>query len=86
MAFGDAVQQMRLEAGEERSERLQQRDRAFVVAWTSGVATGAVGIILTLVISALLRKTALAQKARAVAEGGPTGLGSAVSGEQPLLS
>jgi CheY-like chemotaxis protein/CHASE3 domain sensor protein len=80
----DTVQQMRLEAGEERSERLQQRDRAFVIAWASGVATGAVGIILTLVISALLRKTALAQKRDQWLRDAQLGLGSAVSGDQPL--
>lgn len=80
----DTVQQMRLEAGEERAQRLQERDTAFVVAWTSGVATGAVGILLTLVISVLLRKTALAQKRDRWLRDAQVGLGSAVSGEQPL--
>lgn len=80
----DTVQQMRLEAGEERAQRLQERDTAFVVAWTSGGATGAVGILLTLVISVLLRKTALAQKRDRWLRDAQVGLGSAVSGEQPL--
>lgn len=80
----DTVGQMRLEAGEERTQRLRERDTSFVVAWTSGIATGTVGIILTLVISALLRKTALAQKREQWFRDAQLGLGSALSGEQPL--
>lgn len=80
----DTVGQLRLEAGEDRAQALRERDRSFVVAWTSGIATGVVGIILTLIISALLRKTALAQKREQWLRDAQLGLGSAVSGEQPL--
>lgn len=80
----DMVGQLRLEAGEDRAQALRERDRSFVVAWTSGIATGVVGIILTLIISALLRKTALAQKREQWLRDAQLGLGSAVSGEQPL--
>ncbi|MGE8106124.1 response regulator [Allorhizobium sp. NPDC080224] len=80
----DTVGQLRLEAGEDRAQALRERDRSFVVAWTSGIATGGVGIILTLVISALLSKTALAQKREQWLRDAQLGLGSAVSGEQPL--
>ncbi len=80
----DTVGQLSLEAGEDRAQALRERDRSFVVAWTSGIATGGVGIILTLVISALLSKTALAQKREQWLRDAQLGLGSAVSGEQPL--
>ena len=80
----DTVGQLRLEAGEDRAQALRERDRSFVVAWTSGIATGVVGIILTLIISVLLRRTVLTQKREQWLRDAQLGLGTAVSGEQPL--
>ncbi|KAA0969654.1 response regulator [Aureimonas fodinaquatilis] len=80
----NTVGKLRIEAGEERTQRLQERDRSFVIAWSTGVAAGVVGLILTLIITGLLRKTALGQKREQWLKDAQLGLASAASGEQPL--
>lgn len=80
----NAVSQLRLEAGEERSLRLDDRDASYAIAWASGLASGAVGIILTLIISALMRKAAMAQRREQWMQDAQLGLSASVAGEQQL--
>lgn len=80
----DTVSKLRIEAGEERSQRLEDRDNSYVIAWASGLASGAVGIILTLIISALMRKAAMAQRREQWVRDAQLGLAEAAAGEQAL--
>lgn len=80
----NVVSQLRLEAGEERAQRLGERDASYVVAWVSGIASGAVGIILTLVISALMRNAARVRQREQWLRDAQLGLAASLSGEQPL--
>jgi CheY-like chemotaxis protein/CHASE3 domain sensor protein len=78
------VSQLRDEASEERSQRLEAMDNSYVVAWVSSLSAGALGIILTLIISGLARKAAIARQREQWLQNAQVGLAASVFGEQPL--
>ena len=80
----DVVSQLRNEAAEERSQRLDRMNKSYIIAWVSGISSGALGIILTIIISALTRKSALALRREQWIRDAQLGLAASVSGEQPL--
>lgn len=79
-----AISELRDEAGEERSQRLSAMDTSYVVAWASALASGTLGIVLTLAITALVRRSTLAQRREQWLRDAQLGLAASVSGEQPI--
>jgi CHASE3 domain sensor protein len=55
------ISQLRNEATEDRSQRLSEMDTSYIIAWVSALASGVLGIGLTLIILALTRKASLAR-------------------------
>ncbi|WP_246697361.1 ATP-binding protein [Rhizobium sp. G21] len=80
------VSQLRDEASEERSQRLEAMDNSYVVAWVSSLSAGALGIILTLIISGLARKATIARQREQWLQNAQVGLAASVFGEQPLAA
>nr|WP_280520055.1 response regulator [Rhizobium cremeum] len=80
----NVISQLRSEAGEERSQRLSEMDTSYIIAWVSALASGLLGIILTLAISALVRKSTLAQKREQWLRDAQVGLAASVTGEQQI--
>ncbi len=78
------VAKLRDEAGEERSQRLDQMNTSYIIAWVSALASGALGVALTMVISALTRKASLARQREQWLQDAQLGLAAAAAGEQPL--
>lgn len=78
------VFQLRDEGGEERSQRLEEMNTSYFIAWVSAIASGALGIVLTMVISALARKASLARQREQWLQDAQLGLAASVAGEQPL--
>lgn len=80
----EMVGQLRDEAGEDRSQRLAAMETSYLIAWASALSAGVLGILLTLVISALVRKSALKQKREHWLREAQLGLTSSVTGDQPI--
>jgi signal transduction histidine kinase/CHASE3 domain sensor protein/CheY-like chemotaxis protein len=78
------ISQLRNEATEDRSQRLGEMDTSYIIAWVSALASGVLGIGLTLVISALTRKASLARRRDQWLQDAQLGLASSVAGEQSL--
>lgn len=78
------ISQLRDEAGEDRSQRLSAMETSYVIAWASALAAGALGIVLTLAITALVRRSTLAQRREQWLRDAQLGLAASVSGEQPI--
>ncbi|THD29538.1 MAG: histidine kinase, partial [Flavobacterium johnsoniae] len=56
----------------------------YIIAWASALASGLLGIVLTLAISALVRKSTLAQQREQWLRDAQLGLAASVVGEQPI--
>jgi len=67
-----------------RSERKLERTEAFNTAVVSAIATSVLGVVLTLVIAAILRRANNAQKLQAWLQAGEVGLSTALAGDLTL--
>ena len=81
-AVREQVGQMQDEEAKLRDARVAEMDSAYGSAWFSGLLSCGLGIALTLVIGALIRKATLANARREWLQTGQVGLASAVLGEQ----
>jgi signal transduction histidine kinase/DNA-binding response OmpR family regulator/CHASE3 domain sensor protein len=78
------ISQLRNEATEDRSQRLSEMDTSYIIAWVSALASGVLGIGLTLIILALTRKASLARGRDQWLQDAQLGLATSVGGDQPL--
>ncbi|WP_430246357.1 response regulator [Neorhizobium sp. DAR64861/K0K2] len=76
------VSQMRNAETDVRTQRVAEMNRAYVVAFVTSLLSGLLGIVLTLVIGGLMRRTTLARKNEQWQQEAQVGLGSVVIGEQ----
>jgi CheY-like chemotaxis protein/signal transduction histidine kinase/CHASE3 domain sensor protein len=75
---------MKQEEARLRVERQVEMDAAYQSAWVSGVLSCFLGIVLTLVIGLLVRRSAKATEERQWLQSGQVDLGAAMLGDQPL--
>ncbi|QIB50009.1 response regulator [Pseudomonas sp. OIL-1] len=82
----DAIRQVISELREEedvlRTQRMEAMNKAYTVAFITSALSGALGIILTLVIAVLIRKATLERRREQWLQGAQVGLASVVMGEQ----
>ncbi|WP_187970566.1 response regulator [Aquibium microcysteis] len=67
-----------------RARRIAEMDRAYVVAFATSLLSGVLGIVLTLVVGALMRRATLARRREQWLQQAQVGLGEAVIGERAL--
>ncbi|PWW00109.1 signal transduction histidine kinase [Hoeflea marina] len=80
----DVVDQLRDAETAERTVRVAEMNDAYKVAFLTSLVSGALSVVLTLVIGALMRKATLARRSEQWLRDGQVGLATAVSGDQSL--
>jgi len=69
---------------ETRGRRIAEMDRAYVTAFATSLLSGILGIVLTLIVGALMRRATLARRREQWLQQAQVGLGEAVIGERAL--
>ena len=83
-AIRDQVQAMQDDEQSRRRQRLREMDTAYRVAVISGILTGLVGVILSLVVGFLLRRATLVRQSQDWLRAGQIGLTDVLVGDQRL--
>lgn len=78
------INDMQAEERRIRQQRLEQRDSAFRLALGSGIATSVFGLLLSVVIIVLLRRSAMQRRHLDWLQNGQVQLGASMFGEQQL--
>lgn len=81
-AIRRVISELREEERDLRVERLAAMDSAYRVAFVTSGLSGFLGIVLTLIIAALMRRSTLARRREQWLQGAQLDLGSVVMGEQ----
>lgn len=81
-AIRNVISELREEERELRAERLDAMHNAYRVAFITSALAGALGIALTIIIGALIRKATLARRREQWLQGAQVGLGAVIMGEQ----
>ncbi len=81
-AIRNVISDLRAEERELREQRVQAMHNAYTVAFITSALSGLLGIVLTIIIAALIRKATLARRREQWLQGGQVGLASVVMGEQ----
>ena len=81
-AIRAVISQLREEERELRAQRVEAMNDAYTVAFVTSVLSGSLGIALTVIIAALVRKTTLARRREQLLQGAQVDLASVVMGEQ----
>ncbi|WP_304638951.1 response regulator [Pseudomonas sp.] len=81
-AIRRVISELREEERELRTERLAAMHNAYRVAFVTSGLSGFLGIVLTLIIAALMRRSTLARRREQWLQGAQVELGSVVMGEQ----
>ncbi|SDS73875.1 Signal transduction histidine kinase [Halopseudomonas xinjiangensis] len=81
-AIRDAIGQLREQESQLRAQRVEAMKKAYTVAFITSALSGTLGIALTILIAALIRRATLARRREQWLQAAQVGLGSVVMGEQ----
>ncbi len=83
-AIRSLISSIRDQEAATRGSRIAEMDRAYVTAFATSLLSGILGIVLTLVVGALMRRASLARRREQWMQEAQVGLGEVVIGERAM--